>query len=370
MRVLILLLLVLFTATSSSIALETKAKQAIIIDDTTGTTLFGKEADARMYPASMTKMMTAYLVFKELASGKLTLDSTYHVSKKSWKMGGSKMFVELGNTISIEDLLRGIIVQSGNDACVVVAEGMAGSEEAFAEMMNQEAARMGMTGTHFVNATGWPHEEHYTTARDLAILSHHLIHDFPQYYSYFAEAEYRYHEITQYNRNLLLGRNLGVDGLKTGHTEASGYGMAVSAERDGRRVITVVNGLTSKKERADEAQKLVNLAYGAYEHVVIAGPEVSITEIPLWYGDAETVSAGVSREARMVAPKVSRKKPEFIVEYNSPVPAPVVKGQQIGVLHIRLDGLSEQTIPLVALQQVEEAGSFRRIWLNINYLLQ
>ena len=238
-------------------ALETRAREAFLIDVTTGTVLLEKDADVSMPPASMSKIMTAYLVFGALKEGRISLDDKLPVSEKAWRKGGSKMFVEVGSEVSVEDLLRGVIVQSGNDACIVLAEALAGSEEAFAEQMTRKAREIGMEGSTFTNSTGWPDPNHRMTARDLAILAERMVQDFPDFYHYYSEREFTYNGIRQGNRNPLLYKNLGADGLKTGHTEEAGYGLTASAERDGRRLVLVINGLESIKARSEEAERLI-----------------------------------------------------------------------------------------------------------------
>lgn len=242
-------------------SIETIAKQAILVDITSNTVLFEKSPDQRMAPSSMSKIMTMYMVFDAIKEGRLTLESTLPVSERAWRMQGSKMFVELHNNIKVDDLIKGVIVQSGNDACIVFAEGLAGSESAFAERMNKRARELGLKDTNLTNATGWPDPNHYMTARDLAILAEHLIKDFPEYYHYYSIREFKYHGINQGNRNPLLYRGMDVDGMKTGHTEAGGYGLTASAEREGRRLILVVNGLPNMQARADESARLIEWGF-------------------------------------------------------------------------------------------------------------
>ncbi|HSK39613.1 MAG TPA: D-alanyl-D-alanine carboxypeptidase family protein, partial [Arenibaculum sp.] len=248
-----------------SASIDTIARQAVLIDATTGTVLFEKNADERMPTSSMSKIMTMYMVFDAIKQGHLSLDDTLHVSEGAWRMQGSKMFVELGNPIPVEDLIRGVIIQSGNDASVVLAEGLAGSESEFATRMTQRAHELGLTASNFTNATGWPDDDHYSTASDLAKLSDRIIADFPEFYHYYSETEFTYHDIKQGNRNPLLYRNMDVDGLKTGHTEAAGYGLAASAERNGRRLILVVNGLSDMQARADESARLLEWGFREFE---------------------------------------------------------------------------------------------------------
>ncbi len=359
----------LIVLSAPALAFETPAREAVAVDYDTGVTLFAKEADTRTFPASMTKMMTAYLAFQRLASGDLTMDDRFTVSEKAWRMQGSKMFVELNNRIRVEDLLRGVIVQSGNDACVVLAEGLAGSEAQFAEMMNETAAKIGMAGTHFVNSDGWPDDNHYTTVRDLSTLAYHLIKDFPQYYSMWAEPDYTYHNITQQNRNLLLYRNMGVDGLKTGHTEQAGYGITVSGkDEDGRRVIAVVHGLDSEKSRADAAAELYQFALSAFDNKTVLKPGVTLGEAPTWYGVKPMVALTVAEEKPITLPKVGRDKTEFVLSYSAPLQAPLAKGTPVGELIIHAPGLSEQKIAVVTAEDVSEVGFTDRALMNLKMM--
>ncbi len=365
----IFFVLSLIIATPAFSALETTAQQAIIIDDQTGATLFNKEGDARMFPASMTKMMTAHILFRELKEGKISLDTKFHVNETAWKIQGSKMFVELGNDIPVEDLLRGIVIQSGNDACVVVAEALAGSEASFADMMNDEAKRIGMTGSNFRNSTGWPDENHYSTARDLALLAQDTIHNYPEFYKYYAEPEYVYHGIRQYNRNLLLNKGMGVDGLKTGHTEVSGYGITVSAIRENRRVIVVVNGLTSEKERADEAMKLVQFAYGAFENIPLVTAGQVIESIPVVKGATDSVTLTVANDAIISLPKIGREQVKVDISYDTPVVGPVTKGSVLGRMIITAPEVTPQEVQLVAGEDIAPAGFFKRAMDNLKLMI-
>jgi D-alanyl-D-alanine carboxypeptidase (penicillin-binding protein 5/6) len=365
-----MMLALLFCMASPAFAFETAAREAIALDYETGAVLFAKEADARTYPASMTKMMTAYLLFSRLASEDVSPEAGFAVSENAWRMGGSKMFVELNQTIPLEALIRGIIVQSGNDACVVAAEGLAGSEEQFAGMMNETATRLGMTGTHFTNSTGWPDENHYTTVHDLALLGLHLIKDFPQYYHYFAEPEFTWHEIRQHNRNLLLYRNLGVDGLKTGHTEEAGYGITVSGkDAGGRRVVIVVHGLSGEKERAEEATKLYQYALAAFDNQTVLKPGAALGALPVWYGEAQQVALTVAAEAPVTLPKLERAAAQFVLSYPTALAAPVAKGAAVGELIIRAPGVSEQRVTLVTADEVRKTGAAGRVLFNLKHLL-
>jgi len=266
-------------------AIESAARQIILLDDVTGTVMLDKASNETMFPASMSKLMTLYVLFERLADGEIALDDTFRVSEKAWRMGGSKMFVEVNSRVSVNDLLRGIIVQSGNDACVVVAEGLAGSEDEFASVMNQTAKKIGLTGSHFVNSTGWPHPEHVTTASDLATLSRLIIREFPQFYGIFSEKSFTFNGIKQGNRNPLLYKYSGADGLKTGHTEASGYGLVASAKRDGRRLILVINGLTSVKERSAESERLLDYGFREFNNYKLFKAGDEIDTLSVWLGN-------------------------------------------------------------------------------------
>jgi D-alanyl-D-alanine carboxypeptidase (penicillin-binding protein 5/6) len=349
-------------AASTSLVPPTNASNMLLIDATTGAVLAEKNSTTRMFPSSMSKLMTEYLLFEELKRGSLKLTDTFPVSENAWRIQGSKMFVPLGGQIPIEDLIRGITIQSGNDACVVVAEGLAGSEAAFADRLNAKAKEIGMTGSHFVNSSGWPDENHYTTAADLATLAKRMIADFPEYYHYFSEKEYTYNNIRQYNRNLLLGRG-GVDGLKTGHTEAAGYGIVLSAQEPGtdRRLILVINGLSSMKEREREGEFLLNWGFRNFENVTLASPGQVIVEAPVFLG--KSASVGLTTEAPLVVtlPKVNPGEVKIKARFEAPLTAPVVAGQNAGQLIVTLPNGSEQTVPLVTAAAVERKGAFARI---------
>lgn len=350
--------------TADGSALESAASHVYLMDYSTGTVLAEKAGNAKMYPSSMTKLMTLYLLFERLAQGTLTLDSQFTVSEKAWRMQGSKMFVPLGGQIPLEDLLRGIAIQSGNDACVVVAEGIAGSEEAFARQMTEKARELGMTHSNFMDASGWPHPEHYTTAHDLGVLSRALIRDFPQYYHYLSEREFIYHDIRQYNRNLLLANTgLGVDGLKTGHTEAAGYGIALSAKQPGtgRRLVLVINGLSSEAERAAEGERLLSWGFHNFDNLVLFKAGQVVKEATVWMGKGKTVPLVVENNVVMSVPKIGREGMKITAEYHAPVKAPVKKGDKLGVVKITAANGDTREVPLVAGADVEKLGFFGRI---------
>ena len=352
--------------TADGAALQSKASHILLLDADTGTVLADKAADATMYPSSMTKMMTLYMVFDKLKQGTLKLNSTFTVSEKAWRMQGSKMFVPIGESVVLEDLIRGIAIQSGNDACIAVAEGIAGSEEAFASQMNETAKKIGMQHSHFVDASGWPHPDHVTTPRDLATLAAALIRDFPQYYHYFSEKEFVYHGIHQFNRNLLLGDPvLGVDGLKTGHTEAAGYGITLSARdaTSGRRLILVINGLDSEAARAEEGRALLTWGLRNFKNVTIAKPGQALLQADAWLGKTATVPLTVKESVTLTVPaSVSLSDIKLTFTYTGPIKTPVMAGQEVGKLTIKLPTGAIKDVPLVAGETVLRRGFFGRLF--------
>ncbi len=350
-------------------ALETQAREAILYDMSTGTVLFEKNADELMPPASMSKIMTVYMVFERLKDGRLSLDDTFTVSEKAWKKGGSKMFVEVGEEVRVEDLLRGITVQSGNDACIVIAEGLAGSEAAFAEEMTRKARELGMTRSAFRNATGWPHPEHLMTARELAMLAEALIRNFPEYYHYFAEKEFTWAGIRQMNRNPLLYRSIPVDGLKTGHTEEAGYGLTASAEQDGRRLILVVTGLPSMQARADEADRLLSWGFREFANYALVEPNETVEEAPVWLGAEETVPLVAPEGVTVTLSRAARDDMQVKVVYESPIPAPIAAGQRLATLQVEAPGMTPALAPLVAGSDVERLGPFGRLFASVKFLV-
>lgn len=355
----------------SAPAIESVARQALVADVETGTVLYNKNAYDKMFPASMTKMMTAHVVFDYLKAGKFKKEDTFPVSEKAWRMQGSKMFVHVNDRVNIDDLLHGIVIQSGNDSCVVVAEGIAGSEEDFATIMNRYAAELGMKSTHFKNSTGWPDDEHVTSPYDLYLLARDTIVNFPEYYPLYGELSYTYNNIKQPNRNLLLTRNLGVDGLKTGHTEVSGYGITISGvnKDDGRRVIVVVNGLNSEAERATEAERLLIYGYRNFENKTIFAKGSEVAKADVWFGESDTVSLVPAKDARMTIAKSGQDNFKFTVKYKGPVAAPIAKDQPIGELIITADGRESQTIPLIAGEEVAKLSGMARIAPALKYYL-
>lgn len=348
--------------------IETNAKQAFILDAQTGTVLLDKDSDSLMPPASMSKLMTAYMLFQRLKDGRLTLEDEFVVSEKAWRKGGSKMFVEVGSRVSVEDLLRGIIVQSGNDACIVVAEGIAGSEEAFAEMMTETARKIGLEKSVFRNATGWPDEGHVMTARELAILAQRIITDFPEYYHYYAETNFTYNGIRQGNRNPLLYNMPGADGLKTGHTEASGYGLTASAKRDGRRIILVVNGLPSMNARSQESGRLMDWAFREFEALSLFKAGETVEQAEIWMGDTHTVPLVSAEDIVITVPKAARRSMVVSAVYDGPVAAPVKQGDRIATLRVALPNGATMDYPLQAGADVDELGLFGRMLAAAQHL--
>lgn len=349
-------------------AFETKAKQAYMIDAVTGEVLFSKNADEAMTPSSMSKMMTTYLVFERLKKGDLALEDTFTVSEKAWAKQGSKMYVELGGQVSVDELLHGIIVQSGNDACIVVAEGMAGSEEAFAELMNQKAKEMGLTQSHFVNATGWPDEGHVMSAKDVAILSLRLIQDFPEYYPLFAVKEYEYNHILQYNRNRLLHDVIGVDGLKTGHTEAGGYGIAASAKQGDRRLIAVVNGLENDYERLSAAFQMLEWGFAAFTNKTLIPAGKVVAQGDVWFGVKDTVPLMVENDVIVTLPAETEADIKYELTYAAPIPAAITKGTHVADLTITAGDMIH-TVPLVAGEDISKVSGVNKMLAVMKHYL-
>lgn len=358
----LLIVFVMFMALPAHAVQQTSAKQAYIVDFETGQVLFNKNADERMPTSSMSKVMTMYMVFDALKNNVITLESKYPVSEKAWRMGGSKMFVELGKEIKISDLVRGVIVQSGNDATIVLAEGLSGTEEQFAKEMTKKAQEIGMKNSNFMNASGWPDPDHYSTAQDLAIMANRMIHDYPEYYKFYSETEFTYNAIKQQNRNPLLYRNIGADGLKTGHTEAAGYGLIGTAQKEGRRVVMVINGLPSEKDRADESVRLISWALNNFENVTMArkGDEISTARVVM--GKNDTLSMVINQDLKMTIPKLDKDKITFKVSYNAPLIAPIKQGDQVADLIVSMPQEGEIKIPLYAAQTIEELGFFKKTW--------
>ncbi|WP_376694532.1 D-alanyl-D-alanine carboxypeptidase family protein [Wenzhouxiangella sp. EGI_FJ10409] len=336
------------------------ATSYVLVDFHSDTVVSELEADAQVEPASITKLMTSYVVFSEIADDNLALSDEVLVSEKAWRTEGSRMFIEVGTRVSVEELLKGVIIQSGNDASVALAEHVGGSEEVFAGMMNEAARELGMTGTNYVNATGLPHPDQYTTARDIARLAGALIGQFPDFYSWYSEREYTYGGIRQHNRNRLLWRDPSVDGLKTGHTESAGYCLVTSAMRDGMRLISVVMGTESEEARATASQSLLNYGFRFFETYQLyeSGDEISVE--PVWKGAADEVALGVDRDLFVTIPRGRYDALEARLEVNGTLTAPLEAGERVGRLVVALDDSDLADRPLVALGAVEQAGFFGR----------
>ncbi len=349
---------------------ETAAKQAILVDVTTGTVLYAKDADTQMPTSSMSKMMTVYVVFDAIKNGKLKMTDELVTSEHAWKQEGSRMFLNVGQHAKVEDLIRGVIVQSGNDAAVVLAEALgSGSESAFADNMNAKAKELGLANSHFVNATGLPDPQHYSTARDLATLAVALIRDFPEDYHYFSEIEFTYNNIKQGNRNPLLYRNMNVDGLKTGHTDVGGFGLTASAVRDGRRLVLVLNGLKDMQARADESAHLLDWGYREYGFYPVVKANDKLAEAKVWLGQAQTVSLLAAQDVVLTLPRSARAGLKTAITFDQPVPAPIAKGQQLGKLTVTAPGMDAKEVPLVAGDDVPQLGFFARLGVKLHLLL-
>ena len=349
--------------------IETAASHAAVVDLQTGAVLIEKRANEPMPPASMSKIMTAYMIFERLRDGSLKLDDTLPVSEEAWRKGGSKMFVEIGSRVSIEDLLRGIIVQSGNDACIVVAEGLAGSESRFAEQMTERARELGLRDSHFANATGWPDPGQLMSAMDLARLAELTIRDFPEFYSFYSEREFTYNGIKQGNRNPLLYGTAGADGLKTGHTEASGYGLTGSVERNGRRVVVVLNGLESARQRSSESERLIEWAFREFENVALFKAGEIVEQGEVWLGESKTVPLRIDRDLLVTVPRSRRDAMQVKIVYDGPVPAPIEASQQIATLNVVVNGAQTIEVPLYAAESVKQLGPFGRMGAAIEQLI-
>jgi D-alanyl-D-alanine carboxypeptidase (penicillin-binding protein 5/6) len=346
------------------------AKAYVLTDFNSGQQLVGQNPNQRIEPASLTKLMTAYLTFAALKQKTLTKEQVVPVSTRAWKSEGSRMFIEPNKPVSVEELIKGMIVQSGNDACVALAEAIAGSEEVFAQMMNREAQRLGMKNTHFMNSTGLPHAQHFTTAYDLSLLAAALIRDFPEYYPYYSIKEYRYNNITQSNRNRLLWVDPTVDGMKTGFTDNAGYCLITSARRGPRRLVSIVLGANSESARATESQKLLNYGFQFYDTAKLYDRNQAVSTVKVWKGSSNTVKAGFPYDLFLSVPKGAADKLKASVETQQPLLAPIVAGQKIGTMRVELDGKSYGEFPVVALEEVPLAGIFGRGWDSLRLLFK
>ncbi|THB74226.1 MAG: D-alanyl-D-alanine carboxypeptidase [Gammaproteobacteria bacterium] len=346
------------------------AKSYILIDYHSGKVLAERSPDTKVAPASITKLMTAYVVFSELKSGNITLKEEVTISEKAWRTSGSRMFVEVNKKVAVEKLLKGMIIQSGNDASVALAEHVAGGEDTFAQYMNQYAKKLGMKDTNFMNCTGLPHKNHYTTARDISILARNLINNFPNFYDWYSQKSYTFNNITQHNRNKLLWQDKYVDGLKTGYTEDAGYCLAASAEREGMRLVSVVLGTESAKARAKQSQQLLNYGFRFFEtKLLYAGNEARLSA-KIWKGEKEAFKLGIKDDLFITIPRGQYKYLKASTTLDENITAPINKGEKFGVVTIKLDEDIIATRDLIALESIQDGGIWRsmvdsvKMWLE------
>ena len=340
---------------------DTSAPQALLMDADTGTILLAKEINTKIPPASLAKLMTMEVVFNRLKEGSLKLTDKFFVSENAWRKGGansggSTMFAKLNSEIALEDLIKGVIIQSANDGCIIIAEGLAGTEETFGSLMNERARRIGLTNSHFTNSTGLPDEAQYVSVADLAKLAQHMIREYPEYYRYYSIPEFEWNGINQRNRNPLLGMSINADGMKTGYTEESGYAIVGSAVRDGQRLITVMSGMTSTKERAEEARKILDWGFRAFERLNLFDAEAKVGEVPVYGGNPGKVEVTGGDSIEIYLPVGNRDRLRARIAYNYPIMPPVKKGDRVATLKVWIgDNLSQET-PLYAMQAVEQGG--------------
>ncbi|HYE89872.1 MAG TPA: D-alanyl-D-alanine carboxypeptidase family protein [Terriglobales bacterium] len=343
----------------------------LVVDLSSNQVLAAEKADERVEPASLTKIMTAYLVFQALRDKKLSPGQQVTVSERAWRAPGSRMFIRVGTQVSIDELIRGMVVQSGNDATIALAEAVGGNEDVFVQMMNREAARLGMKNTSFRNSSGLPDPQHYSTANDLYVLAAAMIRDFPDYYAqYYAQKEYRYNNISQPNRNRLLWLDPTVDGVKTGHTEAAGYCLVASSRRGERRMLSVLLGSTSESTRAQESQKLLNWGFQFFDSVKLHGANEAVRQLEVWKGAAKTVKAGFKSDLVITIPKGDADKLKSELLSQQPLLAPVAAGQRVGTLRVTHDGKPLGEFPVIALEPVAAAGLFGRAWDTLRLWLK
>ena len=340
---------------------EVQATSYLIMDVESGTYLVEENIDRKVEPASLTKMMTAYVVASQIAGGLVAMTDQVLVSEKAWRMTGSRMFIEVGKEVAVEDLLKGVIIQSGNDASVALAEQVSGTEEAFAQLMNEYAGKLGMNGTHFMNSSGWPEENHYTTARDLATLARHMIRDYPEIYALHAVKEFTYNDIKQSNRNSLLWRDESVDGIKTGYTESAGYCLVASAERDGVRLISVVMGTDGVRTRTSATQALLNYSYRFFETRKLYTAGETITTVKVWKGKQENLELSIENDLVVTLPRGQYQQLQPMMDIEEELIAPITAGQELGRLELLLEDKAIATRPLVASEAVAEGSIFIRL---------
>ena len=373
-KLLVSSLLVSLCLSTSARAIETQARNLILVDYETGQTLYQKEAQKMVPPASMSKLMTIYMVFDKIKNGTLSLDDTFTVSENAWRKGGaasgsSTMFLKIGEKVRVGDLLQGIIIQSGNDACITVAENISGSEEDFAAAMNQKARELGLNHSHFANATGWPHPDHRMSVEDLSKLARILINEFPEYYHLFSQKEYTHNNIRQGNRNPLLYSMSYADGLKTGHTEEAGFSLTASAKKDNRRLIGVMTGLKSNKERSEEAERIMSWGFREFDNYTVLRQGSKVADIPVWFGKEKTVGLVVPETIRRTVQKNRLNDVKLTAVYDKPVKAPVKAGDRLGTVKIEIPRNEIIEVPLLADKNIDRLGIFGRIRANLSYLL-
>lgn len=358
----------------SASAIETKARNAIVMDYDTGQYLYLKEHDKMVAPASMSKLMTVNMIFEKLKDGSLSLDDTFTVSERAWKLGGaasggSTMFLKIGEKVRVEDILKGILIQSGNDACIVAAENLAGSEDDFAELMNKRAKELGMNNSSFVNSTGLPHPNQKMSVEDLAKLSRHIIKEFPEFYHIFSEKYYTHNNITQGNRNPLLYSMSNADGLKTGHTEEAGFCLTASAKKGDRRLIEVMTGMKSNKERSEEAERLMEWGFREFNNYDLLKQGDVVAEVPVVFGTEKIVGLKIADTIKRTLKKSQAPRIKMTAVYNKPITAPFKAGDKLGEVKIEVDGVETERVPLTADRDSAKLGFFGRIGQNLKYLL-
>lgn len=355
-------------------AYETTARNALLMDFDTGEYLYAKNETEAVPPASMSKLMTVYILMSKIKEGSIKLDDTFSVSENAWRKGGaatggSTMFLSIGDNVSVENLIKGIVIQSGNDACIVVAENISGTEDDFAILMNKTAKQMGLKNSSFANSTGLPHPDHKMSMEDLAILSRHIIKEFPDLYHYFSEKEFKYNNINQGNRNPLLYSMKGADGLKTGHTEEAGFCLNASAVKDGRRLIEVMSGMKSNKERSEEAERLMSWGFREFNNYKLFKKGQVVAKAKVWYGKQKKVGLTVAEDVIKTIHLSQADNAKADIEYDEPIKAPIKAGQEIGQLKIEIKDSPALTVPLVAAQDVEKVGLWGRFWANVKYFV-
>lgn len=355
-------------------AYETTARNALLMDFDTGEYLYTKNETEPVPPASMSKLMTVYILMSKIKDGSIKLDDTFSVSENAWRKGGaatggSTMFLSIGDNVSVENLIKGIVIQSGNDACIVVAENISGSEDDFAILMNKTAKQLGLKNSSFANSTGLPHPDHKMSVEDLAILSRHIIKEFPDLYHYFSEKEFKYNNIKQGNRNPLLYSMKGADGLKTGHTEEAGFCLNASAVKDGRRLIEVMSGMKSNKERSEESERLMSWGFREFNNYKLFSKGKIIAKAKVWYGTQKKVGLTVAEDVVKTIHLSQTDNASAKVEFDEPIKAPIKAGQEFGQLKIEIKDSPTLTVPLVAAKDVEKVGLWGRFWANVKYFV-